>query len=101
MSNPQPKTPLVSDASDNVGHAPPEQQAGHHPDHEADKPDLAKFAQRLGVPAEGDEPHDAPNVTGADGVGRSQWKSQWKRLAIPAVIVVGLVAVGARRARTS
>lgn len=41
---------------------PEEQQPGHHPDEEQDKPDMEAFAERLGIPSEGDEPDDAPHV---------------------------------------
>ncbi|WP_436795134.1 hypothetical protein [Actinospongicola halichondriae] len=45
------------------GPIPEEQQPGHQPSHDADKPDLDAFAERLGVVAEGDEPAGAPSVT--------------------------------------
>lgn len=41
---------------------PEEQQPGHHPDEEQDKPDMEKFAERLGIVSEDDEPDDAPRV---------------------------------------
>ena len=44
------------------GPIPEEQQPGHHPEQEQDKPDLDKFAERLGIVAEGEEPEDAPRV---------------------------------------
>lgn len=44
------------------GPIPEEQQPGHHPEQEQDKPDLDKFAERMGIVAEGDEPPDAPRV---------------------------------------
>ena len=44
------------------GPVPDEQRPGHHPDDEQDKPDLDAFAQRLGIPAEGEEPDDEPVV---------------------------------------
>lgn len=47
------------------GPVPEDQRPGHHPDHEQDQPDAAAFAERLGVVPEGDEPRDAPDVTGA------------------------------------
>lgn len=40
------------------GPVPAEQRPGHHPDDEQDKPDLDAFAERLGIPTEGDEPDD-------------------------------------------
>lgn len=38
------------------GPVPEEQQPGHHPDDEQDKPGLEAFAERLGIPTEGEEP---------------------------------------------
>lgn len=84
-----------------IGDAPADQQPGHHPDHDEDKPDLDTFAERLGVSAEGDEPRDAPNVTDADGVGTGRWQPQWRRAVIPVAVVAAVVAavVGIRRSR--
>jgi hypothetical protein len=48
------------------GPIPEEQQPGHHPEHEQDKPDLDKFAERMGIVAEGEEPEDAPHVEDDD-----------------------------------
>lgn len=50
------------------GPIPDEQQPGHHPDEEQDKPDLDRFAERLGVVPEGEEPADAPHVEDAPDV---------------------------------
>ena len=44
------------------GAIPEEQRPGHHPDHEQDKPDLDKFAQRLGIVSDEEEPPEAPRV---------------------------------------
>ncbi len=82
-----------------VGPAPEEQRPGHHPDHEQDKPDLDAFAERLGVVAEGEEPAGAPTLTEADGAGRTQWRSQWKRVAILTAAALGIALVVARRLR--
>lgn len=48
--------------TDPNGPVPEDQQPGHHPDHDQDKPDLAKFAERLGVAKEGAEPETAAHV---------------------------------------
>lgn len=85
---------------DVVGDAPPEQQPGHRPEQDQDKPDLDKFAARLGVKAEGDEPHDAPNVTEAEGVGQSRWQSQWRRVLVPVAVLGAIAAVGIRIRRS-
>jgi hypothetical protein len=50
------------DVSDSNGPVPRAQRRGHHPDEEQDKPDLDKFAERLGVAAEGEEPSEAAHV---------------------------------------
>lgn len=44
------------------GPVPEEQRPGHRPSTDQDKPDLEKFAARLGIASEGDEPDDAPHV---------------------------------------
>ena len=44
------------------GAIPEDQRPGHHPDHEQDKPDLDKFAQRLGIVSDEEEPPEAPHV---------------------------------------
>jgi hypothetical protein len=49
-----------------TGPVPEEQRPGHHPDEEQDKPDLDKFAERLGIVPEGEEPEDAPRVEDDD-----------------------------------
>lgn len=83
-----------------VGEAPPEQQPGHRPDKDQDKPDLDRFAARLGVAAEGDEPRDAPNVTDAESAGANRWQPQWRRVLVPAAVAAGVVlAVVVRRRR--
>ena len=44
------------------GPVPEDQRPGHHPEHDQDKPDLDKFAARLGVVKEGEEPEDSAHV---------------------------------------
>lgn len=41
---------------------PEDSRPGHHPEHDQDKPDLDRFAERLGVAKEGEEPDEAPHV---------------------------------------
>ena len=50
------------EVSDARGPVPRAQRRGHHPDKEQDKPDLDKFAERLGVAPEGEEPAEAAHV---------------------------------------
>ncbi len=52
-------TPTKSKAG---GDIPEDQRPGHHPDHEQDKPDLDKFAERLGVVSDEEAPPEAPHV---------------------------------------
>jgi hypothetical protein len=51
-----------------IADVPEEQQPGHHPEREQDKPDLDDFAARLGIVPEGEEPDDAPRVEDPDYV---------------------------------
>lgn len=48
--------------TDPGGPVPEDQQPGHHPERDQDKPDLDRFAERLGVAAEGEEPSGAADV---------------------------------------
>ncbi len=52
-------TPSVSGPD---GTVPEDQRPGHHPDHEQDKPDLDKFAARLGIVSDEEVPPEAPHV---------------------------------------
>jgi hypothetical protein len=45
-----------------TGPIPEDQQPGHRPEHDKDKPDLDKFAQRLGIVSDEEEPPEAPHV---------------------------------------
>jgi hypothetical protein len=83
-----------------VGDIPEEQQPGHRPDEDQDKPDLDAFAERLGVASEGDEPGDAPSVT-REGAGANRWQPQWRRVLVPAAVVTGLFLAGILRRRRS
>lgn len=53
------ETPSVSGPD---GTIPEDQRPGHHPDHEQDKPDLDKFAARLGIVSDEELPPEAPHV---------------------------------------
>ena len=48
--------------SDPDGPIPEDQRPGHHPDHEQDKPDLDKFAERMGIVPDEEAPASAPHV---------------------------------------
>jgi hypothetical protein len=44
------------------GPVPEDQRPGHHPDDEQDKPDLDKFAERMGIVSDEETPAEAPHV---------------------------------------
>lgn len=52
----------VPSTSGHDGTIPVDQRPGHHPDQEQDKPDMNKFAERLGIVSEEEEPPEAPHV---------------------------------------
>lgn len=64
--------------SDPDGPVPADQRPGHHPANEQDQPDLDKFAERMGIASEDDEPADAPHVEAAPAA-RFQPKASRKR----------------------
>lgn len=81
------------------GPVPEEQRPGHHPDHEQDKPDLDKFAERMGIVSEDEEPADAPHVEDETPERRSKART-WSPIGL---VLVGpvtgiLVAKGVIRA---
>jgi len=83
------------------GPIPDEQRPGHHPDEEQDKPDLASFAERLGIPAEGDEPDEEVRVEDEPVVTTGRPPSFVSSLPLPVkLMLVGpaLTFVGARGA---
>jgi hypothetical protein len=52
------------------GPIPPEQQPGHHPGVDQDKPDLDAFAEKLGIEPDADQPDaDQPDADQPDGDG--------------------------------
>lgn len=87
--------------SGRTGPVPEDQRPGHHPDQEQDKPDLDKFAARLGIVAEDEEPPTAPHVEEDSTVTRLEDapsnRSKPKAPAAPAPRTwspIGLVLVG-------
>ena len=62
--------------SKSKGDIPEEQRPGHHPDHEQDKPDMDKFAERLGIVSEDEEPPEAPHVDEDSTVTRLKPKAE-------------------------
>jgi hypothetical protein len=48
-------------------HAPPDNEPGHHPDHEQDKPDLDAFAEKLGIEPDEAEPDKADEANPEGG----------------------------------
>lgn len=81
----EPRTPVPGD-----------QQPGHHPDEDQDKPDMDAFAERLGVVPEGEEPDETPRVeedrTPAAAAGRAATGTAARRRRTWSPI--GLVLVG-------
>ncbi len=69
------------------GPVPPENQPGHHPEQEQDKPDLNAFAERLGVA----EP--SGNDTGPAAVGGQAGRSPSRNVPAVAVWAGGLITV--------
>ncbi len=59
-----------------VGTVPEDQRPGHHPDDEQDKPDLDKFAARLGIVPDDEMPPEAPHVEEDSTVTRLQPKAE-------------------------
>ncbi len=82
------------------GPIPAEQQAGHQPDHDADKPDMDAFAEKLGIVPEGEEPDDAPSVTTdrpASPTFAAIRARQRNFVIVSTVVVVGITLAGLRR----
>lgn len=82
------------------GPVPPENQPGHHPAEEQDKPDLNAFAQKLGTvePSErSDTPEGRDASLGAYGSRRAQ---AGMAAAVATVVAVVLVVVTGRRRRS-
>jgi hypothetical protein len=93
--------------SGHTGPVPEEQQPGHHPEQEQDKPDLDKFAARLGIVPDDEEPPTAPHVEEDSTVtrledapsNRAKPKAEPKVTSTPAPAArtwspIGLVLVG-------
>ncbi|MCA1693179.1 MAG: hypothetical protein ABR540_20355 [Acidimicrobiales bacterium] len=95
MPNPQPPD-LETNAP--TGPVPPENQAGHHPEREQDKPDLDAFAARLGI---GDEPTagTAPGRTGTLGREAKARSGVFAGVAAALAIVILVVARIKKRRR--
>jgi hypothetical protein len=83
--------------SGSEGAIPEDQRPGHHPEHEQDKPDMDKFAERLGIVSEEEEPPEAPHVVEGSKVTRLQPKTEAKAKAKadkPSFSPIGLALVG-------
>lgn len=74
-----------------VGPVPPENQPGHHPSTEQDKPDLNAFAERLGIA--GDASETAPGAAGRADRGRPLVVLARTPVLRSAAALVGAVAV--------
>ncbi|HSP03927.1 MAG TPA: hypothetical protein VLR27_10520 [Acidimicrobiales bacterium] len=88
--------------SSSEGSIPEDQRPGHHPDQEQDKPDMDKFAERLGIVSEEEEPPEAPHVEEDSKVTRLQPKAEAKakkaeakaKADKPSFSPIGLALVG-------
>jgi len=101
MSNPQQPQPAggISSADGPGGPVPPDNQPGHHPATEQDRPDLNAFAEKLGAvePAErNDSPGERKVSLPAPG-GRSA--PAGVAVGIAAVVALVLAVVAGRRRR--
>lgn len=87
-------------SSGSEGAIPEDQRPGHHPEHEQDKPDMDKFAERLGIVSEEEEPPEAPHVEEDSKVTRLQPKAEAKakkaeaKADKPSFSPIGLALVG-------
>ncbi len=84
------------------GPIPEEQQPGRQPTHQADKPDMDAFAERLGVVKDGDEPDGAPSVTADEPASPTiaHIRSRQRTVAmVVTVVAIGLTIAGVRRLR--
>jgi hypothetical protein len=66
----------VPTTSGSDGAVPADQRPGHHPDDEQDKPDLDKFAARLGIVPDDETPPEAPHVEEDSKVTRLEPKAE-------------------------
>ena len=82
--------------SGSEGSIPEDQRPGHHPDQEQDKPDMDKFAERLGIVSEEEEPPEAPHVEEDSKVTRLQPKAEAEKAKAdkPSFSPIGLALVG-------
>ncbi len=77
------------------GPIPEEQQPGHQPAQDADKPDLDAFAERLGVVPEGDEPAGAPSVmsSGPSSTTLERIRNRQQALLVGGAAIVAVAAI--------
>ncbi len=93
----------VPGADEPRGPVPPDNQAGHHPVEEQDKPDLNAFAQKLGTMEPSDR-SDTPE--GRDATLRAYGRRRMQAgvaavVATLAAVVLAVVTVRRRRSRRS
>ena len=90
----------VPGADEPRGPVPPDNQPGHHPVEEQDKPDLNAFAQKLGTMEPSDRT-DTPEGRGAALRAYGSRRVQAGVAAAVATLVAGALAVVAGRRRRS
>jgi len=106
MPNPQQHGEAVAGGLDGQREIPPENQPGHHPADEQDKPDLDKFAAKLGTmpPEERDDVlADEPGPGAGPGTAPApaSRRNSFVGVAAVAALVALIVAVVTGRRRRS
>lgn len=94
MSNPQGPERVEAPG----GPVPPDNQPGHHPPQEQDKPDLEAFAERLGTASRSE-----PDAGARRNVVSSVLAGRWgvAALAVAVLVVLGVVVGRQRRSPKS
>ena len=81
------------------GPVPPENQPGHHPADEQDKPDLNAFAEKLGT-MEPSERSETPERRESPATSRSRKMRVGVAAAFVTVLAIGVAVVTGRRRRS-
>jgi hypothetical protein len=102
MSNPQPPE-RVPGTDAPSGPVPLDNQPGHHPSNEQDKPDLDAFAERLGTmePGQRAEPSEERHGPHAASANRGVLAGVAALVAAVLVVVLGVMAGRRLRSRSS
>ena len=88
------------------GPIPPENQPGHRPEHEQDKPDLDAFAERMGIVSDGERPEGPSDRAGTPSSGGASQPDPstsnrgplvWAGAVATAITLLGLLFTRRRR----